>query len=309
MNKFLFLLPLIVLLVCCKSKTSLQDDDEIEVGDFIGFFPDLKLPFRVADSNLLKKESDTSLRIGYKVFSRFIPDSIIQHDFGKNARPVITAFGKVKEKGKETYLFAKAVAGGKCVGYMAVFNRQDEFLKAMPLAKTGFAKQTSSYGTLDNKFQITTFLERAGSQPNYKRNVYFYNREANEFTLIFTEPNEEMIENVLNPIDTLAKKGKYAGDYIRDKRNFVSIRDSRKAGEIMIFIHFEKDAGTCNGELKGTARFTSANKALYYENGNPCSIELSFTSKRVQLKETGGCGTYRDIKCFFDGSYTRIKAN
>jgi hypothetical protein len=310
MKKYLFLLPVLLLLVFCKGKkTSLHDDDEIEVADFIEFFPDVQLPVRVADSNLLRKETDTSLQIGYKIFTQFIPDSIIQKDFGKNARPAITALGKVKEKGKETYLFAKAVAGNKRVGYIATFDKKDQFKRAMAIVRTGFTRSTSAYGVLDSKFQITTYQERRGGELTYKKNVYFYNGEANEFTLIFTEPNEEMIENVINPIDTVSRKHKYAGDYIKDKKNFVSIRDGSRPGELIIFIHFEKDNGTCNGELKGPARFISKDVAQYYQPGNPCTIELSFTATRVRLKETAGCGTYRDIRCFFEGTYNKKKEN
>lgn len=308
MKNYLFLLVSILLLVQCKSKkTSLQDDDDITATDFVEFYPEVTLPYRVADSNLLKKETDSSLLIGYKIFTQFVPDSIVQKDFGKNARPVITALAKAKEPERETYLFSKAVAGSKRVAYLSVFNRKNEFLGAIPLAKNGFTKGVSNYGLLDNKFQITTFQEKRGGANSFKRNVYFYNSETKEFTLIFTEPNEELVATVINPIDTFPKKSKYAGDYVKDKKNFVSIRDGRKPGEVMMFIHFEKDNGACKGELKGTARFVSGTKAQYYENANPCAIELNFTTSRVSLKETAGCGTYRDIKCFFDGSYTKKK--
>jgi hypothetical protein len=306
MNKYFLLLPLLLLLVFCKSKKSLNDEDEIEVADFIEFFPESRLPYRVADTSLTKKITDSSLQISYKIFTQFVPDSIIQKDFGKTVKPVFTALGKAKEKGNETYLFAKAVAGNRRVAYLAVFNRKDEFMRAMPLVRTGFTKGGSGYGLLDNKFQLTTYLERRGAEPNYKKNVYFYNRESNDFMLISTEPNEEMIENVINPIDTLGKKHKFAGDYVKDKSNFVSIRDGSRPGELMIFIHFEKDNGTCNGELKGTARLINATTAQYYQAGNPCTIELSFTTSRVRLKETAGCGSYRDIKCFFEGSYKKV---
>lgn len=308
MKNYLFLLASILLLVQCKSKkTSLQDDDNITPSEFVEFYPEVTLPFRVADSSLLKKETDSSLFVGYKIFTRFVPDSIVQKDFGKTARPVITALGKAKETERETYLFSKAVSGTKRVAYMTVFNRKNEFLGAIPLVKSGFTKGVASWGMLDNKFQITTFLEKRGGATSYKRNVYFYNAETKDFTLIFTEPNEELVAAVINPIDTFPKKSKYAGDYVKDKKNFVSIRDGRKPGEVMLFIHFEKNNGTCNGELKGTARFISATKAQYHENANPCAIELNFTASRVALKETAGCGTYRDIKCFFDGSYTKKK--
>ena len=77
--------------------------------------------------------------------------------------------------------------------------------------------------------------------------------------------------------------------------------------EINFFVHFEKSKGECNGELKGKARFISSTVAQYYEPGNPCTIQLSFSNARVTMKETRGCGSYRDIKCYFEGSYPKKK--
>src|SRR5262245_45041380 len=109
MKKYLGLLLIIVLASCKDKKASLQDEATLEVGDFIEFFPTMKTPYRVADSNLSKKVSD-SLLIPIAVFSKFIPDSVLQKDFGKSAKLKIYPLGKVKEKGKdkETYLFLKA---------------------------------------------------------------------------------------------------------------------------------------------------------------------------------------------------------
>src|SRR6185503_13844343 len=84
----LLLIVLILMLACKSKKTNLSGEDPVEVGDFIDFFPDVKLPFMVADSNLLKKEND-SLLISYKVFSQFVPDSVTTKIFGKNGRPKI----------------------------------------------------------------------------------------------------------------------------------------------------------------------------------------------------------------------------
>lgn len=125
--------------------------------------------------------------------------------------------------------------------------------------------------------------------------------------LISTEPNEDIIENVINPIDTLAKKNKFSGDYIINKRNFISIRDGKDNSNLLFFVHFEKDNATCNGELKGAARFISATVAQYKENDSPCTIQFDFKGNVVTMKEMEGCGSYRDIKCFFDGKYTRKK--
>ena len=88
----------------CKSKkVSLSGDEPVEVSDFIEFFPDTKLPFQVADSTLLKKEKD-SLLISYKVFTQFVPDSILSKVFGKGVKPKIYPLGKNKGRMKHIFL-------------------------------------------------------------------------------------------------------------------------------------------------------------------------------------------------------------
>lgn len=308
-KRLIVTLPLLVLLWSCKDKkVSLKDDDEdVEITEFIEFFPETELPYRVADTSFQRKQSD-STAIGYKIFTKFIPDSIIKKDFGK-ATPVLHSLARVTEKGKETYLFLNAASGSKKVAYVACFDKEEKFLVMIPLVKIGFEQNVTSYALLDKKFQLTTYRERkgGGGEVTYKKNVYIYNNSANEFTLIYTEPNEELIKDVINPIDTLSKKHKHAGDFVQNKENFISFRDGKDASQLLFFVHFEKLNGECKGELKGVARVISADKAEYREPGNPCALEFSFTSNAVSMKETGGCGTYRDIRCFFDGKFQRKK--
>ncbi len=303
---WLFILLLIVIAACKGKKTSLQDDETVSIEEFIEFFPETPLPIRIADTTLVKKSTD-SLQIGYKIFTQFIPDSLIKKDFGKGATPKIFPLGRTQEEDKETYLFLKATTGSKRIAYLATFSKENEFLRMLPLVRTGFDSYSSAYGQLDKKFQITTYHERkrANNEIAFKRNVYIYNSSANEFTLILTEPNEEMIEHVINPIDTFPTRNKFSGDYVKDKKNFISVRDGRRANEPLIFVHFEKK--DCRGELKGVARLVSANTALFKESGNPCELEFTFSNSRVVMKETGGCGSYRDFKCFFEGTYPRRK--
>lgn len=308
MKKCLFWLPVILLLFACKSgkKTSLQDDEKVDIKDFIEFFPEIPLPIRIADTTLVKKSTD-SLQIGYKIFTQFIPDSLIKKDFGKGVIPRIFPLGKTREDDKETYLFIKATTGAKRIAYMACFGKNNEFLRMLPLVRTGFEQYATVWATLDKKFQITTYHDKklGNGEVAFKRNVYFYNNAANEFTLILSEPNEEIIENVVNPIDTFPAKNKFSGDYVKDKKNFISFRDGKRSSESPFFVHFEK--GDCRGELKGMARFVSNTVAVYQEGGNPCTLEFNFAANRITMKETGGCGSYRDIKCFFEGSYTKKK--
>ncbi|MEO6914286.1 MAG: hypothetical protein ABI151_00390, partial [Chitinophagaceae bacterium] len=97
------------------------------------------------------------------------------------------------------------------------------------------------------------------------------------------------------------------GDYTRDKRNIVSIRDGRKPGKLAFFVHFQKDNGDCSGELKGEADVRSPKIAVYRAQGNPCELEFLFDGNKVTLREVAACGSYRDIRCFFEGSFNRKK--
>ena len=67
------------------------------------------------------------------------------------------------------------------------------------------------------------------------------------------------------------------------------------------------EKGTCKGELRGEASITSPNVAVYRENGDPCVLQFTFGANAVTMKEVQGCGNYRDIKCFFEGTYPRKK--
>ena len=310
MKKLLFFLPVLLLLAgaCKNKKTSMKDEDKVEVGDFIEFFPEASLPFRMDDTTLLKKTTDSAL-IGLKIFKQFIPDSILSKEFGNSAAVKLYSLGRTQEKGKEKYLFLKAAASSKRVCYLICFSNDNKYLHSMPIVRTGVDNSTSAYGILDKKFQITTYREhRKGNDFNFKRNVYFYNSASNEFTLIMTEPNEEIIENVINPIDTLGIKHKLAGDYVQNKKNFISFRDSKRPDELSFFVHFEKNDETCKGELKGVAKLVKPNLAVFTEGGNPCELQFTFNKNQVTMKEAGGCGSYRNVKCFFEGSFTKKKA-
>jgi len=308
MTRFLLVLCVLAWIsVGCKDKkkTSLTGDEPVEVTDFIEFFPEAKLPIVVADTTLSKKVSDSSL-ISYSVFTQFVPDSVLKKDFKVN--PKLYPIGRVKEKGRETYLFVKAVQGTKRVAYLVTFDDDEKYLNTLRLVRTG-ENYSRVYGSLDKKFQITTYRERksSGGDITFKRNVYIYNNASNDFTLILTEPNDEIMEEVLNPIDTLSQKNKYTGDYPANKKNFISFRDGKNPSEILFFTHFEKNKGECVGEIKGIARFVSSKKAVYKEAGNPCTLEFTFTTSSVYMKEVEGCGSFRDIRCFFEGTYPKKK--
>jgi hypothetical protein len=139
------------------------------------------------------------------------------------------------------------------------------------------------------------------------KEVYVLNEAAKSFMLIMTDALDEKNVEMINPIDTFSKKNKFSADYIKDKRNLVSVRDNKKAGRITFFVHFEKNSGNCTGELKGEASFISPATAMYRGAGEPCVLQFDFTSSSVTMTEVRGCGSYRGMDCVFEGNFPKKK--
>jgi hypothetical protein len=306
-KKYGWLLVLVILLTACKSKkASLAGDEPVEVSDFIDFFPDTKLPYLVADSNLLKKEKD-SLLISYKVFTQFVPDTILHKIFGKNAKPKIYPMGKTQ--GDETYLFAKTLSGDKRTALVLSFDKKNQFIAAMPLLSLDQSAATQQSGSMDTRYTLTKTVDRKNADGNISegKEVYVLNSGAKNFMLIMTDALDDKATELTNPIDTVSRKQKNTADYGTGKMNLVSIRDGRKSDRISFFIHFEKSNGECTGELKGEAIIKSPSLAEYREGGDPCILQFRFTSSSVTVKELEGCGSRRGLRCSFDGTYPRKK--
>src|SRR5688572_8708281 len=290
-RRYYLLLFVVILMIACKSKkVSLAGDEPVEVGDFIEFFPDVKLPFQVADSNLLKKEKD-SLLISYKVFAQFVPDSVTEKIFGKNVKPKIYPMGKTDDSDK--YLFAKLLSGSKRVALLICFDKKDQFIAAMPLLSLDQSAATQQTGVLDSRYTITRSVIRKNpdGRTSEGSEVFVLNNDAKSFMLIMTDALDDKVTELINPIDTLSRRQKFTADYGSGKMNLVSIRDGRKSDRLSFFIHFEKDRGQCTGELKGEAIIKSPTVAEYRESGDPCVMRFNFTSSSVTIKELEGCGS------------------
>ncbi len=310
MKRYMILIILPLFFIDCNNKrTKLADDDTVAVNDFIEFFPDIKLPLEVNDKVLSRKETD-SATIGYKIFSQFVPDSVIRGQFAPGITPRLFPLGKVAIKDYETYLFLKAETTSKKAGYILAFDRQKKFLAAMPLVVADKDAATSQSGVMDAKYTVTETIRKKNPEGQFyeSKSVYILNSELQAFSLIMTDEGvADKKQEIINPIDTFALKNKFSGDYVKDSRNYVSVRDGKTPSTLLFFVHFEKDNGDCTGELKGEATLHGTKTAVYRANGNPCVLEFTFSGNSVRMKELDACGSYRDIRCFFDGSYTNRK--
>ena len=312
MKKSWFLIVLIFFMAGCKSKpTSLADDQEVTPDEFIEFFPEMNLPYNLTDSaSVFKKNNDSSL-IGYKVFAQIVGDTVLSKHFGTKTRPRIYPIGRVPVKKGETYILIKAIAPAKRGVYLLAFDKKDSFKAALPLLVIDNDQQSTQSAEIDKSYTITTMRQRKklDGTSTYRKEVFVFSSDLEQYTLILTESNEGPagMEDIVNPLDTVSRRHKYAADYVKDKRNIVSVREGKNGNHVRFFIHFEKDKGACKGELRGEANFVQPTVAVYRQSGDPCVLEFTFTSNSVSLKELEGCGNYRDIRCFFEGSFPKKK--
>jgi hypothetical protein len=308
-SSVLVVLTLVLLMGCKqKKKVSLAGEEPVEASDFIAFFPSRNLPFVFADSLLQKKEND-SLLISNKVFTQFVPDSVLQKIFGKNAKLKTYPLGKVQVSRAETYLFAKVVSPSKKAAFILVFDASDNYLASLLVLRSDGNRSVQTITLLDNKYTITKTQTRknADGSSSEGKEIYAFSAESKDFMLIMTDALDDKLTELQNPIDTFGRKHKFAADYGSGKLNLVSIRDGRKNDRLSFFIHFEKNNGECKGELKGEAMLRSANLAEYRLAGDPCVLQFRFSSTSVTLREIEGCGARRDLRCSFDGTFVRKK--
>jgi hypothetical protein len=308
-NYFVWILSLALLAGCKdKKKPSLAGDEPVEVGDFIDFFPVKNIPYQFGDTTLNKKEKD-SLLISHKVFTQFVPDSFMNRVFGKGVKPKIYPMGKIKGAGSENYLFVKAVSGDKKAAFVFAFDKKDQLIDGIQLLRTGQYPGAQQSVTLDKSYSINKVVTRRNADASISegKDVYGLNKESGKFMLIMTDALDDKVTELINPIDTISRKYKYAADYGTGKLNLVSIRDGRKSDRLSFFVHFDKNSGACTGDLKGEAIIKSSTVAEYREGGDPCVLRFSFTSSSVTVKELEGCGSHRGLRCSFDGTFSRKK--
>src|SRR5258706_1003234 len=304
----MLILALVIISGCRHKKHSLSGEEPIEVNDFIEFFPAVKLPYSFTDTIFQKKEKD-SLLISYKIFTQFVPDSLLGKAFGKNVKPKIYPMGKIEVPKAETYLFVKTVSGDKRIAFILSFDKKQNFLAAMPVLRLDQNASTTQSFIMDSKYTFTKTLVRKNPDGNTSegKDVYVLNGDAKNFMLIMTDALDDKPDEIINPIDTLSRKNKLSADYTAGKMNLVSIRDGRRNGRLSFFIHFEKNNGECTGELKGDAILINTNIAEYRQNGDPCVLRFSFASSSLSLKEVEACGSHRGLRCSFDGNFMRKK--
>lgn len=295
----------------CNSNDQQQPEEEensaFNYENFTARFKEVTIPYQLSDTSLINNKDTSGIRNA--AFAAMIPDSVKQQLVGKTTGIKLVPLARFEASDAERYFIIKAVSGNKRAALLTVFDKEGTYAASFPFLLPDANEATNQISSVDKSFSISRNMNRKTKDDVLieGRDVYVFNNEAKDFILIMTDLMDDGEGELINPIDTFARTHKYAGDYTNGKRNMVSIRDGRTPNELDVFIHFEKSGEECIGELKGTVLMTSSNTAVYRGAGNPCVLEMKFTANKVTLKEVGGCGSFRDVKCTFDATYTRKK--
>lgn len=310
LRTFLLILGLLFFLFSCtESKKDINTDESILSSDLIDAFPPKELPINFQQKDLKQKESD-SLLVKASVVTKFIPDTLFSKELGrlKDVRFYRKARYKAEETG-ETYLFLTAEKKEKKQVYLICFNEKDEFSAGMVLTENSNDARISHEGTLDKRLTILKNRTKqiGDGKMYYNKSAYVYNAEG-LFTLILTESNEPVEDKVVyNPIDSLPAKDPLSGNYARDKKNFVSVRDGSKKGKLLFFINISQSGGNCEGSLRGDMTQVKPKVFQYNKADDHCVIEFRFQGKSLQVRELEACGNHRGVRCSFDGNFQKKK--
>lgn len=244
--------------------------------------------------------------INQALVQRYIPDSVYKNDFRGAGKPIFHSIGRISVKEGETYVVVRASYRSKVMAYLLCFDLEDSFRVSMPVLQLPADARYKNDFSVDRRHVMSKIRSRTArdGQLTYRKDAWVYN-SAGVFTLVLTESNEPVDEEVYNPIDTLPATRPLSGDYRLSGRDFLSIRDGRSDKRLTFFLHMERNEGTCTGELRGELDLVTSNIAQYDRADDHCVLEFAFRRNSVTIRELSACGNRRSVRCKFSGTYRR----
>jgi hypothetical protein len=306
MNKLVLALLTIGLLAGCGSKKNKSDKDDFTFEDFRQLFTQATLPYKLTPESLTEKAVD-STAISPEILKEFLTDTLGKSDFPEGSTVKFYPVAAI-EGAALNYFVVKAVGKSATTAYVCFVDKKGHYLNRLPAGKVD-DKKDLHYFSIDTRQVIKVTNEKELSLGHRAtREDFFGVSDDGRTTLIMTNSaGDAAAGQIFNPIDTLKATQKFSGDYMLGENSIVSVRDGDDPKSFLFFISFSKDKTGCKGELSGTGHFTGANKGEYKDKETDCGIAFQFASGKVSIKEIGGCGGYRGVRCFFEGSYAKKK--
>ncbi|MCL6524599.1 MAG: hypothetical protein K6T34_08035 [Thermoflavifilum sp.] len=275
--------------------------------ELLALFPNRALPYQINPDSLNMSIPD-SVAFLPEVVSQFFPDSIWRSSYSHGQVKVFPIAAIAYQNGH--FLIIRVQQGQKAVAFLCYFDRKHHFHQALRLTYIGPDWQADRYDAKIDKRGIITLdqhIHTSDQRSILRERVYALNPEGN-FLLVLTNANGALpLEEVYNPIDTLPARHPFSGDYVKGDLSIVSIRDGENKQTFRFFIHFYDPKTQCGGELQGIGHFMNRSTGTFKDDQGPCAIDFHFSAHQLRIEEVGGCGAYRGIQCFFNGTYFRKK--
>jgi len=297
---------LLIAAVCfsCKQKAE-QKKKAVTLSKILNNIKKLNLGFEASDTSLAQlSKRDT---ISYTELIKIVPDSIFKkYDAGKGL--LVKPVGRF-EKDDVNYIIL-ILDNGKLNTLVAIaINEKNAYAANLELLQD---KYDDDYSHIVNINKEPTFTIRKQKINSDQKLVYTQNGYAfsgNSFNVVIADTNEDETKagTILNPIDTVKANNKFSGDYVRDTKNFISVRDGKNANSYVFFVHFENSSDGCGGVLKGEINMKTETTGEYRRNSDPCGLGFTFTNENIEIKEFGSCGNHRGVKCFFNDTFEKKK--
>ncbi len=302
----LILLLAVSLLACNNAGEDARNKEINTFKDFSDLFQPVKTPKLFSDTSLLSFTD--SNYIGVESVLKFIPDTILTMGQVKEKQFNLRPVGKIIT-GNLHYLLLQLISKKNSEIIVCLFNEEGKFITYLPLVDN-FNKD--GYRNSVNITEEPTFIKsREKKEKNniaFTRNGFAFDEAENKFLIVITDSNENLTGSgeIFNPVDTLPMNNKFSGRYEKNNRSYISVRDGRNEQQYIFFIHFEKNSGDCNGEVKGEMTMVNENTGLYTEASGPCSLTFNFTKNAVEVTEEN-CGNKRGLDCLFDDTFQKKK--
>ena len=294
---------------CSNDKTDKGKEPEAAPGfDYTAFsqgFPTVSLPYQLSDSSL-RKSVDTSV-IRTPGFAGMIPDSLTRKVFSKNTKVKYVGLASIKASNEVQYFVVKGKGGERQAAWLLAFSKGAPG-GVIPFLLPDEDPATAQVSSIDKANAIIRAIvqKRADNTVAEGREVLSYDAPAKQFRMVLVNALDNGNAAILNPIDSFPRTRPFTGDYVKDKKNIVSIRDGRTPNELRMFIHIEsgeEGEDACSGELRGDLVLISSTAAVFRKSGDPCVMNFRFTANSVTVTEEQGCGAHRELTCSFNGSY------
>ena len=303
MVRYFCILCFSVFIISCGSTVE-ENADQINTQNFFDKFSSFGFNNTITDT-ALQNFGDTE-NIQKDVLLQLVPDTALSLVILSKPFEAYPA-GKIQSD-ELFYTIIKFTQAKKNKLAVFVFDKNKKFLTSMPIFNNGKKDYVYSLSVTSEPTFIINREKEVKNEPSlYTKDGYAYSKQAKGFIKVMEDGNEdeEKMNEIINPIDTVAANNLYSGEYSSGKTNIISVKDGRTANSYIFFMHFDK--GDCSGELKGNLQMTDATHGIFTETGGPCVIDFTFSKTTVKVKEQGNCGNHRGIDCLIDFSFKKQK--